>query len=460
MLSVAIESLILFWLAGWSVLWFARTASARTGYSGSFVMSIKVALPIGAGLLLRYAAELLTGNSQAAEAACLVIGVCGVPTLVRRWASQFRAFKSQPALLHPLTKVFGVFFLLWAPLAAFSVLDPVIVGDAKEIWFFHAKMIFYANGINQEAGFADPAVLFSHPDYPKLLPVIGAAVASIFGAWNDHLPKFSIALILLPPFAFVADLIVQRRYLVGLAYLGLVISGGGSLVYTGYVDPLLSAGGSLSALALYFATEDSEPSLLGFAAMLAALMVNLKSEGLPLVALTLPPLLWADHVNLKGNASGMRVATVFIVLGGVCFAAWAVISNRLGLVNDMSGDKGAAWTRFLSRVGDPKNWQICLNYFSQWLGSGFFLAGILVASIYFCVTRPGVLRFKIALAANLGALSYAAFLILVYLSTHHDLAWHLHFSSYRTLLPAQTLIGVSLLLFLSRSEATHPGVAR
>ena len=57
------------------------------------------------------------------------------------------------------------------------------------------------------------------------------------------------------------------------------------------------------ALALFFAVEDGDDLLLGFAVMVASLMVNLKSEGLPLVFLTLPPLLWA------------------------------VISSRLGLVN-------------------------------------------------------------------------------------------------------------------------------
>lgn len=451
MLSAVIESLILFWLTGWSVLWMAsaaskRPAGIRSTYAGSFVLSVKLALPVGTGMLLRYATELLTGNSQIAEAFCLIIGVCAIPVLVRKLRGEFQRFKSQSALLQPALKVVAIFIVLWAPLAAFSILDPIIVGDAKEIWFFHAKMIFYAQGINQHAGFADPAVLFSHPDYPKLLPAIGSAVARINGAWNDHVPKFSVALMLFPAFAFIADLLFQRRYLFGLVYLGLVISGGGSLLYSGYVDPILSASAGLMALALFFAVEDGDDLLLGFAVMVASLMVNLKSEGLPLVFLTLPPLLWAIYGKVKRDTEWKCVPVASIILALVCYASWAVISSRLGLVNDMSGDKGAAWVRFLSRAGDPAQWRICLGYFAQHLGNGYILTGILAATIFRYKTMPGELRFKMALAANLGALSYAAFMFLVYLSTHHDLAWHLHYSSYRTLLPAQTLIGISIVL--------------
>jgi hypothetical protein len=451
MLSAVIESLILFWLTGWSVLWLAgavskRPAGIRPAYSGSFALSVKLALPVSAGMLLRYATELLTGNSQIAEALCLIIGVCAVPVLARKLMEKFQKFKSQPALLLAGLKLAAIFILIWAPLAAFSILDPIIVGDAKEIWFFHAKMIFYAQGINQQAGFADPAVLFSHPDYPKILPAIGSAVARINGAWNDHLPKFSVALMLLPAFAFIADLLFQRRYLFGLVYLGLVISGGGSLLYSGYVDPILSANAGLIALALFFAVEDGDDLLIGLAVITAGLTLNLKSEGLPLVFFTLPPLLWAAYGKVKRDREWQVIAVASIILAFVCYASWAVISSRLGLVNDMSGDKGAAWARFLSRVGDPVQWRICLGYFAQHLGNGYILTGILAATIFRYKTMPKESRFKMALAANLGALSYSAFMFLVYLSTHHDLTWHLHYSSYRTLLPAQTLIGISILL--------------
>lgn len=448
MLSAVIESLILFWLSGWSVLWLAGAASTRPAYAGSFVLSVKLALPVGTGILLRYAAELLTGNSQIAEALCLIIGVCAIPAMVRGLMEGIKACASQPKLLVPCLKLAAIFILIWAPLAAFSILDPIIVGDAKEIWFFHAKMIFYAQGINQEAGFSDPAVLFSHPDYPKLIPAIGSAIARINGAWNDHLPKFSVALMLLPAFAFVSDLLFQRRYLFSLVYLGLVVSGGGSLLYSGYVDPILSANAGLMALALFFAVEDGDDLLIGLAVMTAGLMINLKSEGLPLVFLTLPPLIWAIYGKVRHDAAWKFVASVSFVLAFVCYASWSVVSSRLGLVNDMSGDKGAAWARFLSRVGDPAQWRICFSYFAQHLGNGYVLAGILAATIFSYKTMPGEFRLKMALAANLGALTYAAFMFLVYLSTHHDLAWHLHFSSYRTLLPAQTLIGISIVLVM------------
>ncbi|NBQ53845.1 MAG: hypothetical protein EBU49_09725 [Proteobacteria bacterium] len=108
---------------------------------------------------------------------------------------------------------------------------------------------------------------------------------------------------LLPAFAFVSDLLFQRRYLFSLVYLGLVISGGGSLLYSGYVDPILSANAGLMALALFFAVEDGDDLLIGLAVMTAGLMINLKSEGLPLVFLTLPPLIWAIYGKVRRDAA-------------------------------------------------------------------------------------------------------------------------------------------------------------
>ena len=446
MLSGMIESMLVFWLSGSALLVAANRFRIPGQYVGSFQISVRLALPMGLGLLFRYAAELIIGNSQGADLLCVAVGAVSIPTLVRDLVQLFATFKSAPRQALKRLGGLAIFIVIWGPLACLCLFDPIILGDAKEIWFFHAKIIFYANGIHQNSGFSAPSILFSHPDYPKLLPVIGSTMARFNGAWNDHVPKFSVALLLLPTFAFAADLLVQRRIFAGLIFLALVWSGGGPLLYSGYVDPILSASIALMVLALFFAVESGDNDLFGVAALAGALIINLKAEGLPLLGLTLPAFLWALDGNVRRKSPFTPKVILPLVLAGICYAVWANWAVRLGLVNDMSGDKGAAWGRFISRVGDQAQWQLCLDYFGQFIGSGVILAAILIANLAFYIARPDLFRRKLALAANLAALSYAAFMLLVYLSTHHDLAWHLHYSSYRTLMSAQTLMGMSLVL--------------
>ena len=53
--------------------------------------------------------------------------------------------------------------------------------DARSIWLFHAKRIFYENSIF--SGLDDYAS-FSHNAYPTIAPAFASSLATLIGYWN------------------------------------------------------------------------------------------------------------------------------------------------------------------------------------------------------------------------------------------------------------------------------------
>jgi len=74
--------------------------------------------------------------------------------------------------------------------------EPLYRWDARSIWFFHARMIWLAQGLG--SGWDHPSLAFSHPDYPKLGPSLAAQVAYLAGHWNEYAPKGGLFLLLVP----------------------------------------------------------------------------------------------------------------------------------------------------------------------------------------------------------------------------------------------------------------------
>ena len=84
------------------------------------------------------------------------------------------------------------------PLWAFFLARPLWAFDARNLWFFHGRIIF-AEGHFPTHKWANllclPAGNFSVcscPDYPKLIGILAAYVAHLLGYWNEYLPKLAI----------------------------------------------------------------------------------------------------------------------------------------------------------------------------------------------------------------------------------------------------------------------------
>ena len=65
---------------------------------------------------------------------------------------------------------------------------PLAAWDARSIWFFHAKAIYFDKGISLEF-LKNPAYLWSHPDYPPAIPLLAAYHSYFLGEWSEVYAK-------------------------------------------------------------------------------------------------------------------------------------------------------------------------------------------------------------------------------------------------------------------------------
>ncbi|MEY4632542.1 MAG: hypothetical protein RIQ81_2662 [Pseudomonadota bacterium] len=449
-----VQATLIPWLGGIALLRMFR----KNLFYPSFPWTSFAGLPLATGLLLRYAVELLTGNSLYADIMCLATAVAGALPALEMSRS---VVASRFVLAWRYIWLFPVFCLM---ISWLSVVSPILMGDAKVMWFFHGKMIFFAKGINMAAGFDDPSVVFSHPDYPKLVATTGAAIANIATFWNDYLPKFSVALVQLPVFAFFCDLISAGQPLLGLVLLISGTSAAGTLLYNGYMDGLLGLWltgflGALFCLVAPTPGKSRPPSerreLPGFFAAMALVMLPLlKYEGLPLALIFagVSGFLFRGQITArlreKHFFKNHSYACAVAALGVFCFAIWRLNCLRWGLSNDLSGDLPSMLQRLQGRVVDPSAWRLCLDYFSDYFAPPWLLAISVALGLLIRKKGGDQEQEKVVITCFAGGFLYVLFLLFVYLGTHHDLFWHLNFSSLRTLMPAQNALMAGFGLFM------------
>lgn len=472
--SGLIQPVMVFWLSGLVLCRLSRIQPSR-----DFQLTEKIGLPVAIGLGLRYALEVITGSSGIAADVCLAIAAVAVV----HWGKHLLKRQPESTTIEKVRSNWPAVILFTGLSGLFSwlsIVDPIIIGDAKAIWFFHAKMIFYANGIHGDTGFADPVLLFSHPDYPKLVPVVAAAIARSVGFWNDYLPKFSAAVSLIPIFAFMGDLAGQRRYreFVVLAVAG--FTGSGTLLYNGYMDGILNFWMATTIVAMTILNKsqrqppDSSAGSLSVPAALVftgfGMLPNIKFEGLPLAAMgCVIVFFFLRPVLPRLSVRSLRAFTFLLPLM-IGFLAWRIRIQTLGLQNDMTADPAQVMRLIHERLTDQRSRSILQNYFfgdpAVWNPlnfSGFYaalpalaLTGLLVALIRQIRNQwiqPDIQIWRLCIAWST---TYALFMYLVYAGTHHDLEWHLQYSSMRTLLPAQTLLLMgSLFLAIPAKKGTQ-----
>jgi hypothetical protein len=182
---------------------------------------------------------------------CLAAGAALAWALLRR----------RRALLQVLDMGWGRWLLaaaLLLPWAGAILFEPLQAWDARSIWFFGAKRIYFGGGLAGAGDWTLAAYAFSHADYPKLLPLLGAQFASAWGVWNEYIPKASLLVLLAP--VIVGLLGLPRRIGLSLVFLlGVLLLSTKEYLWNGYADTYLCLYAVLSML--YFARwlEASEP---------------------------------------------------------------------------------------------------------------------------------------------------------------------------------------------------------
>jgi hypothetical protein len=406
---------------------------------------------LGIGMLANYVLVLSFESLRTALAVGCLLGVLGlllgVRTLLGRRGKQPFSLSRSWLWSLPLAYVVVLYGVL-------ILTHPLTHWDARSIWFFHAKVIYYEGALTETSGWNE--LLDAHADYPKLLQTLAAQVATVCGYWNEYLPKMALLVLLIPAaagyFAFF-----QRPlswiFLISMAFFPTY-----SELWNGYADGYFALYAGLAVLALgrWFEARRPHDLLLGFAGL--GIASCLKNEGSLFLVCTAmgfaAPGLWR-WTNRKerpfGSIDWLSLAYLAVVaLAGPVI--WLMKKKAWGLQSDLdlSGRYLAdAWGRF--RDGESFGLVVENLFQNQELTYALIpLAMGIIAARVLRVPVPAAVWFPFATATL-----YLLGIVLVYLGTPYDLSWHLNTSAGRTVLPIFVTFSVATFLVLDAIEDTR-----
>jgi hypothetical protein len=393
------------------------------------------------GLLLGYALGLLTPSlTWLARGGWVAVAVCAVSVL----RAARGAGVSRRRDLDPIGG--GIAVVLLGVLLAAIMVDPIIGWDARSVWFFHAKILFYADHSLDAALWATPSLSWAHVGYPKLNAVWCALWMTSFASWNEYLPKFSLFLLELP--IVLLCLGFSRATLTRILLLALVVLRMEEQLWNGYMDGLLASYAGLGMLygiryVLDGASLDLETVLVA-----AGICLGLKSEGAVLAACIVTATLlgrWWHGADVAGVVRRPRVLVTagYALLGPLIWSVWKAST---GMAADVV-DSGGKLERLLARLSSGgaalgSIWTALTPAHDRWL----FVLCVLAAAGFWLLNRQRAWERRASVVVGIAIpAAYFAILVAVYLSTPLDLRWHLMTSADRTTLPLHTCLVMGLL---------------
>ncbi|MCF3501746.1 hypothetical protein ACF8O9_03290 [Stenotrophomonas geniculata] len=331
--------------------------------------------------------------------------------------------------------VLAVIFVLALCIVALATPSPA--WDARSIWLFHGKRIFYEASLYAQL---DDYAVWSHNDYPSLVPALMASVAHVIGHWNDVFPKVVVPLAMLPPLLVILPRIPRLEW--RMVFLLVLVALGGNHLVDGYVDALLSLAFVAVFLLVNEITATDEPDFGQYVQLtvMAALLALVKNEGGAL-------LLCAALAGLAGLLlRGHRMKLAMVVSLAVAILpllAWKLSVAHAGLSNDLAGSD--LMGQLTGRLGDIRSYWLLIDSLLFSLPTLLLLPPLLLIAF---VARRNSISFYVLPACA----SYVAVLVVVYMSTPNDLPWHLATSADRTMLPVWLLATCSLLVDLAATR--------
>jgi hypothetical protein len=315
---------------------------------------------------------------------------------------------------------------------AFLILQTVLIDwDARAIWLYHAKFIFFDGSYYASLAPYDT----SHPDYPVVYSAMMASVVKVIGQWNEIYPNIAML-----PFIVAPVLLLCLHFKGWLAHILLV----SVLILTckiqlinGYMDGLVG----LHAVAIIFLCKKFSESgsnqvhlwinyrMLFLVFALTVNLTTLKNEGLAIALVLVATGFFVENPVI-------RRSLWFGLLFGLVFYG---LTWKIPLILSSQGTDlfaGSIGERVLSRLGSMSSFTIIkalLGDLWRWL----LLLGVI--KIFSKTHRIVLSEYK---AAWVFCLLYYFILLCVYLGAHHDLAWHLATSAGRVSTPIAMVLAI------------------
>ena len=416
----------------------------------------QVALTIGVGILINYCLMLTGQTITRVFIAGMILALWGVlrfsTDLRIRPANGISEYKAAVFSVCCIIYILAVYYL-----EIFS--EPLLHWDARSIWFFHARMIWTEGALRQQTGWNHPSLVFSHPDYPKLVPAIAAQLAHVKGYWNEFLPKGSLLVLLVPLLLWVFSFRQKR-----LSFILLVLMFFFSLdawLSNGYMDGYLAVycGVALLLFGRYLYERRDTDLYSGMCTL--GIGASIKNEGLLFGLCLITALLLISpaypEFSFRQCTKRIRTDSLFakvLILSLAPTLMWTICKKAWGLQNDLTGDPSAGLSRLSNRLFDGFSAQYVLNYLTVRATAIWVVIGLFLITVMFSV-HQGVKLHRGALVAATTAALYLCGLYVAYLSTPLDLTFHLFTSATRTMATASVGLFVSMFFLLSSLEVNE-----
>ena len=317
-------------------------------------------------------------------------------------------FYSKNFLENPFLKIFFLFIIF------ISLGTPTFEWDARSIWLFHAKRIFYDQSI---FSIGDNYAAFSHNEYSSLAPAFASSLAFLVGHWNEVFPKLSFSLMFLPPLIFTYAFLKDTQYLI---FLSIVFFTIGKFLFSGWADGLVAIYFGLSAFLMYLLfiidTNFFKNRLL-FYLLAFCFFVSLtfiKNEGIALLFILF---ITTFFIKLyKGELRKDISKLIFLSISFIPIILWNLFCYSKGIGNDYINTN--ILLNLLPRLDDLNNYKL-ISYFL------FLNEKFLVALIFFLVSFWIKLDKELFSFIFIITAMYIFILFFIYLSTPHEFYFQL-----------------------------------
>ena len=453
LISILIGFIGVFYLSGAACLRYVRRPT----------LSLGLAAGLNTGIIF----AMITSNINSALVLQAILAMSGL----------YRLFKAKPRSATKSGTTQRRHQNLWPELSVFTTLlfvfscllmsDPISDWDARSIWFYHAKVIYHTKDIWAHGHWAEQANIYTHLNYPKLFALLAAQIASVFGFWNEYVPKLAIALLAAPVLAFFVELALNAQHqmhakLVNCLLLFVMLfmfDGAGFYLTSGYMDGWVALYSICAAMSLRIAiqhqhSDDCRQSWIQ-ALVFLTILPQIKQEGLIIsliflmVTLALSIVTWPiSMAEIKQFISSttfktFRAATwprefswySLFLLGPII--AWFIATQKQGLsLSHYSGNTIERIAAKLAVSGQP-TWILA----NAILHNSIIFPSLVLALI---LTIIGIASRKRPVATDFlplcSGLIYLGVICMVYLATNADVNWHMAKSAGRVGLTPGLLI--------------------
>ena len=300
--------------------------------------------------------------------------------------------------------------------------------DLRSLYLFHAKRIFFDDTIYSVA---DNYAIFSHNDYPLLLPSFSSSFAKLVGYWHEIFPKTAFAFIYLPPLIFFSSILSEKKYALFFIILFFFI---GNHLFNGGVDGVVAVYFITCVYCFYQVFFEEKKIDLPFIILTLFFSITLsllKNEGTALLFIIFTSTIILSVVE---NNLEKKQKLFFLLVSFIPIFIWKIFCYKNG-INNTDFNPSLMSENFLDRLTSFENYKLFFNYLI------FSNEKTILAIILFIFSFVHNFNKKLIYFIILLFVSYLFLLLVVYFSTPYDLNYHLETSAYRVLKSLSFLLG-------------------